>query len=173
MADQLTDDQISEFKEAFSLFDKDGDGLTFSRFSILFCWFLIRLPHDHILKLFDLSILDLLVNFCLIFIRFRVPSVFYYCFQLVGFWLRWGFWVKSSALFWYFDRIFSGGHGKCYFGYCRASLCVVFLLTIYLKHLGIWLSLFHHFFFYGVYVVWIRYYLYDQADMKNIHTCWI
>ena len=29
MADQLTDDQISEFKEAFSLFDKDGDG-TFS-----------------------------------------------------------------------------------------------------------------------------------------------
>ncbi|KAL0897548.1 hypothetical protein Bca101_081509 [Brassica carinata] len=29
MADQLTDDQISEFKEAFSLFDKDGDGQTF------------------------------------------------------------------------------------------------------------------------------------------------
>ncbi|XP_027339919.1 calmodulin-2/4 isoform X1 [Abrus precatorius] len=27
MADQLTDDQIAEFKEAFSLFDKDGDGL--------------------------------------------------------------------------------------------------------------------------------------------------
>ncbi|XVF20607.1 hypothetical protein REPUB_Repub12eG0015300 [Reevesia pubescens] len=26
VADQLTDDQISEFKEAFSLFDKDGDG---------------------------------------------------------------------------------------------------------------------------------------------------
>lgn len=26
MADQLTDDQITEFKEAFSLFDKDGDG---------------------------------------------------------------------------------------------------------------------------------------------------
>ncbi|RWW53769.1 hypothetical protein BHE74_00039734 [Ensete ventricosum] len=30
MAEQLTDDQISEFKEAFSLFDKDGDGQTFS-----------------------------------------------------------------------------------------------------------------------------------------------
>lgn len=29
MADQLTDDQISEFKEAFSLFDKDGDGTLF------------------------------------------------------------------------------------------------------------------------------------------------
>ncbi|GFS37821.1 calmodulin 3 [Actinidia rufa] len=28
MADQLTDDQISEFKEAFSLFDKDGDDLS-------------------------------------------------------------------------------------------------------------------------------------------------
>jgi hypothetical protein len=27
MADQLTDDQIAEFKEAFSLFDKDGDGM--------------------------------------------------------------------------------------------------------------------------------------------------
>lgn len=30
MADQLTDDQISEFKEAFSLFDKDGDGQLFT-----------------------------------------------------------------------------------------------------------------------------------------------
>ena len=27
MTDHLADDQISEFKEAFSLFDKDGDGL--------------------------------------------------------------------------------------------------------------------------------------------------
>lgn len=27
MANQLTDEQISEFKEAFSLFDKDGDGM--------------------------------------------------------------------------------------------------------------------------------------------------
>lgn len=26
MAEQLSDEQISEFKEAFSLFDKDGDG---------------------------------------------------------------------------------------------------------------------------------------------------
>ncbi|KAJ7883401.1 calmodulin [Mycena olivaceomarginata] len=26
MADQLSEEQISEFKEAFSLFDKDGDG---------------------------------------------------------------------------------------------------------------------------------------------------
>ncbi|SBT44968.1 calmodulin (CAM) [Plasmodium ovale wallikeri] len=26
MADKLTEEQISEFKEAFSLFDKDGDG---------------------------------------------------------------------------------------------------------------------------------------------------
>ena len=28
MADQLTEEQIAEFKEAFSLFDKDGDGTT-------------------------------------------------------------------------------------------------------------------------------------------------
>ena len=26
MADQLTEEQIAEFKEAFDLFDKDGDG---------------------------------------------------------------------------------------------------------------------------------------------------
>ena len=26
MADQLTEEQIAEFQEAFSLFDKDGDG---------------------------------------------------------------------------------------------------------------------------------------------------
>ncbi len=26
MVEQLTSDQIAEFKEAFSLFDKDGDG---------------------------------------------------------------------------------------------------------------------------------------------------
>lgn len=26
MANELTEDQIAEFKEAFSLFDKDGDG---------------------------------------------------------------------------------------------------------------------------------------------------
>lgn len=26
MADQQTEEQIAEFKEAFSLFDKDGDG---------------------------------------------------------------------------------------------------------------------------------------------------
>jgi hypothetical protein len=27
MADQLSEEQIAEFKEAFSLFDKDGDGI--------------------------------------------------------------------------------------------------------------------------------------------------
>ena len=27
MADTLTEEQIAEFKEAFSLFDKDGDGV--------------------------------------------------------------------------------------------------------------------------------------------------
>nr|KYP37963.1 Calmodulin [Cajanus cajan] len=43
MADQLTDDQIAEFKEAFSLFDKDGDdffcALIFG-FGIWFSFFL-------------------------------------------------------------------------------------------------------------------------------------
>jgi hypothetical protein len=30
MADQLSEEQIGEFKEAFSLFDKDGDGIHLS-----------------------------------------------------------------------------------------------------------------------------------------------
>jgi Ca2+-binding EF-hand superfamily protein len=30
MADHLTDEQIGEFKEAFSLFDKDGDGTSYT-----------------------------------------------------------------------------------------------------------------------------------------------
>ena len=41
MADQLTEEQIAEFKEAFSLFDKDGDGeylLVFWRFGNLWGW---------------------------------------------------------------------------------------------------------------------------------------
>jgi hypothetical protein len=32
MADQLTPEQLAEFKEAFSLFDKDGDGKSFIYF---------------------------------------------------------------------------------------------------------------------------------------------
>ncbi|RYR45741.1 hypothetical protein Ahy_A07g031541 [Arachis hypogaea] len=35
MADQLTDEQISEFKEAFSLFDKDGDVKTLKNPNLL------------------------------------------------------------------------------------------------------------------------------------------
>ncbi|CAK9180236.1 unnamed protein product [Ilex paraguariensis] len=31
MAEQLTEEQIAEFKEAFSLFDKDGDGCITSK----------------------------------------------------------------------------------------------------------------------------------------------
>lgn len=35
MADQLTEEQIAEFKEAFSLFDKDGDGKKNSIFGLV------------------------------------------------------------------------------------------------------------------------------------------
>jgi len=39
MADQLTEEQIAEFKEAFSLFDKDGDGKFIDSFeSLKFVW---------------------------------------------------------------------------------------------------------------------------------------
>ena len=54
MADQLTEEQIAEFKEAFSLFDKDGDGeyrLIFSGCSSFFtqAWALWSTPRsvDH------------------------------------------------------------------------------------------------------------------------------
>jgi len=35
MAEQYTEEQIAEFKEAFSLFDKDGDGQCLLMFWIL------------------------------------------------------------------------------------------------------------------------------------------
>ncbi|CAL9196210.1 unnamed protein product [Musa hybrid cultivar] len=53
MAEQLTDDQIAEFKEAFSLFDKDGDGQTLSiplcsPFSFFFSFFLFVRPVQNV-----------------------------------------------------------------------------------------------------------------------------
>ncbi|CAI0374616.1 unnamed protein product [Linum tenue] len=44
MADQLTDDQISEFKEAFSLFDKDGDGPLWCYYSIFQLMMFLHFP---------------------------------------------------------------------------------------------------------------------------------
>jgi hypothetical protein len=35
MVEQLTEEQIAEFKEAFSLFDKDGDGIALSLVYVL------------------------------------------------------------------------------------------------------------------------------------------
>ena len=34
MAESLTEEQIAEFKEAFSLFDKDGDGKITTKVSV-------------------------------------------------------------------------------------------------------------------------------------------
>lgn len=36
MTEQLTEEQIAEFKEAFSLFDKDGDGNLFLHYDLHF-----------------------------------------------------------------------------------------------------------------------------------------
>lgn len=56
MAEQLTDDQISEFKEAFSLFDKDGDGLLLSDPFFLSLFFnAFSFPPIPILDLFSFS----------------------------------------------------------------------------------------------------------------------
>ncbi|KAK7830464.1 calmodulin-related protein [Quercus suber] len=61
MADQLTDDQISEFKEAFSLFDKDGDGEPNNpglggRTMDLCCLICIQGHHKILLKFFLLHV---------------------------------------------------------------------------------------------------------------------
>lgn len=52
MADQLTDDQISEFKEAFSLFDKDGDGQIYlllrSLIVIVFSLYIVQYMYTYI-----------------------------------------------------------------------------------------------------------------------------
>lgn len=42
-ADQLTEEQIAEFKEAFSLFDKDGDGTSECRVAPR-SWYFTRHP---------------------------------------------------------------------------------------------------------------------------------
>ena len=50
MADQLTEEQIAEFKEAFSLFDKDGDGtITTKELGTVSC--IIRYFPDKLLRL--------------------------------------------------------------------------------------------------------------------------
>ena len=36
--EELTDDQVSEFKEAFELFDKDGDGTITTKVSSHYNW---------------------------------------------------------------------------------------------------------------------------------------
>ena len=36
--EELTDDQVSEFKEAFELFDKDGDGTITTKVSFHYNW---------------------------------------------------------------------------------------------------------------------------------------
>jgi len=53
MADQLTDDQISEFKEAFSLFDKDGDGKILSLVLVFFFFFFLNFFYLILFLLFD------------------------------------------------------------------------------------------------------------------------
>jgi Ca2+-binding EF-hand superfamily protein len=39
MAVQLSDEQVAEYTEAFSLFDKNGDGIKLSLFPVFLCIF--------------------------------------------------------------------------------------------------------------------------------------
>ena len=55
MADQLTEEQIAEFKEAFSLFDKDGDGtITTKELGTVSTWY----PAMEILLFLSVRLLD-------------------------------------------------------------------------------------------------------------------
>ena len=69
MADQLTDDQIAEFKEAFSLFDKDGDGL-FSQIPFSFSFSFI----------FFSSFLDLVIHIYFFFLHVSCLYLLPFCF---------------------------------------------------------------------------------------------
>ena len=51
MADQLTEEQIAEFKEAFSLFDKDGDGE--------FSWKWNMMMHDEVVVVWGILLAPL------------------------------------------------------------------------------------------------------------------
>ena len=45
MVEQLTEEQIAEFKEAFSLFDKDGDGEFLDVLIAAACAVVMRIRH--------------------------------------------------------------------------------------------------------------------------------
>ncbi|GFS37823.1 calmodulin 1 [Actinidia rufa] len=85
MADQLTDDQISEFKEAFSLFDKDGDDLSVGRCDFASCetsWFISGLFDSPITFTPCLSVwIDVVVvdidisGWCMLFSRPKFSAV--------------------------------------------------------------------------------------------------
>ena len=47
MANKLSDEQIAEFREAFSLFDKDGDGTVISRYSMNTITFYIEIANTN------------------------------------------------------------------------------------------------------------------------------
>lgn len=55
MAEQLTEEQIAEFKEAFSLFDKDGDGIFLLVFYFYIFQFLFLAFDCHSLKIYSLT----------------------------------------------------------------------------------------------------------------------
>ena len=98
MADQLTDEQISEFKEAFSLFDKDGDGL-FSRIPFLS---LALLSLDLIpISFFFLTLLIILLKF-LIFSSLGVFSFHFLLLDVCGCvyeWIGFAFSLKYPTFF--------------------------------------------------------------------------
>ena len=107
MADQLTDDQISEFKEAFSLFDKDGDGLFlrslsfFSSFS--FSNFVSWKRRSSFFFRSDSSFCSLRV---LVFVSSLITSVFYWKFSgwsRVRLCLTFSRWFIVYALLWYLN----------------------------------------------------------------------
>lgn len=78
MADVLTEDQITEFQEAFCLFDKDGDGGFSSPFLISACVCALFFVFDCLLSLMGHSCFKgrvewaCIFNFFFFFVRFMV-----------------------------------------------------------------------------------------------------
>ena len=87
MADQLTDDQISEFKEAFSLFDKDGDGQILSPLSDVSFFIIIRSTYLLVQRFRCLSYALSLFGKCFAFLFFvlKMKIILFHWLSFLGY----------------------------------------------------------------------------------------
>jgi hypothetical protein len=128
MTEQLTEEQIAEFKEAFSLFDKDGDGIVI--ISTLFDCFFFSVKRRSTVDLFALLLL-LISKWCVWCSSRRRTIViwvlflfFYYYFFVVCYWhvLLHGklLWVLFLQMICWRPKLFPWNQINCYCSqYCH------------------------------------------------------